>query len=215
MGAGRPLIAAFMVVVVGVVAIEVASAGHNYVGDRWYALPISVKSGNNTGTCFQSRLSASTAPGTDSWNYFTHSSFSYDGVSTGNGYGSMFYGAIDGPGFTLGATFASVNASHQVQNVYTRIDNAESWYCGTGDAPSSQPDLWSVLAHEAGHWLVLGDLLDSDPACPDSVARATECGSIIRGTERQRTPNTTEDINSANTAYPTEGSPCGRRAIIC
>lgn len=191
-----------------------ASSGHNWTPKVHYhnrspSNPINVWSGQNTNDCFDQKLWwATERSDNDSWNYHTNTWFDERGRHSQNHVASvMFWSSVDGRGKTLavmhGWSLANGGDGHQliVTQGNVHVDNAELWACHTGDTPSNRADLWSVLAHEAGHYLVLNDLGSSDSACPNSNSRATMC-TYVMGTDRQRTPNTTEDKSSANKAYP-------------
>jgi hypothetical protein len=79
-------------------------------------------------------------------------SFTYGGG--GNTVRWAYYG--DGPGGTLAVTYIWAS-SHIVYSCETVFDSAESW---ATDGSANKFDVWNVAAHEAGHWLVLGDLYE-------------------------------------------------------
>jgi hypothetical protein len=81
------------------------------------------------------------------------------------------------------------------------MDNDRVWYTGTGDAPSSQLDMWSVFTHEFGHATGFSSHFgEGDSACGNDSNRQTMCPSIYLGTERQRTL-ATHDIHTFEGAY--------------
>ena len=181
-----------------------ALAAHNWSGRHWHTGPIKVYDGLNTNDGLKDRLYDSTSGTPYSWNAYTDTPFAYSGTngSSTNLDKTVYYSSIDGKYNILGVTTTSTTASdpHVIVAARTRMDNAEPWYWGTGDASGSSVDGWSVVAHEIGHWIHLGDLGNTSSTCPDNSSRPTMC-NYVGGTERQRTPNTAEDIDSANKAY--------------
>jgi len=64
---------------------------------------------------------------------------------------------VDGPGHTLAVTYVW-SSSYIVYSCETVFDTAESW---ATDSSPNKLDVQNVAAHEAGHWLVLDDLYQS------------------------------------------------------
>ncbi len=208
------LLGAIVAAVLG--ATVTAHANHNWParhdGRRWHHHDsIDVWAGANTNDNIPAIVSCATARSANySWNYYTSARFVYHGLSAQNhAPGHVAWSTLDGFGGALALThgwLASTGSDgHSVITTegHVHLDQQEPYYypgC-SGDAPSNRYDLWSVIAHEAGHLLVLGDLGSGDAACPNSNSRATMCSIVHAGTERQRTPNTSEDISSANAAY--------------
>jgi hypothetical protein len=176
-----------------------AWAGHNWTGQHWHTTFINIYAGPSTGGCFKDRLfDATERSSAFSWNFHTQTPFNYRGVADGDHDAkAVSWGATNFN--SLGETYRQVDG-HVITYNHTHIDPDFNWFCGTGDAPDNKVDLWSVLTHEAGHWIRLGDLPDSANVCDDNSNQSTMCRYFL-GTERQRTPNVPEDINSANDAY--------------
>lgn len=192
-------------------------AAHNWTGRHHHTPPIRVFDGPNTSDCFKDEVYFASSHPTYSWTAHTTAVLQYMGTALQNHADNViFWSSFDGPGGALGEThgFSESNGSdgHTVVNAgpHTHMDTAESWFiCGFDAAwngvtpPSNQWDLWSIITHEVGHFIVLGDLSPADAACPDSVGAATMCtGPDYFGHPWLRQPDTAEDRNSTSNAYP-------------
>jgi hypothetical protein len=50
-----------------------------------------------------------------------------------------------------------------IEYAVLKMNSYFSWYTGTGTPPANHSDLWSMLTHELGHVISLGDLSGSTP----------------------------------------------------
>lgn len=82
------------------------------------------------------------------------------------------------------------------------LNSTESWYSGTGDAPASRVDVWSIASHEFGHgtgWV--GHYADGGTLCSNNSQEETMCPQYFSGTERMRTLGP-HDAHTFRGAYP-------------
>ncbi len=144
----------------------------------------------------------------DSWSARTAVKFDYRGSlvnfhPSSNNANTVLYSSIDGSGGLAGLSTVTLcsGCTHEIIRGHIHIEQSGyTWYKGgSGTVPSGQLDLWSVVAHELGHWIRLGDLPDSDSTCPADRNRATMCTPVYTGDSSQRVP-ATEDVQSANDA---------------
>lgn len=116
----------------------------------------------------------------------------------------VHYRAMDGVHNVIGEAVLCNVGGTEIWSVQIIFDSAETWYTGTGDAPSSDIDFWSVATHELGHGTGWYDHFNtSDPAgadCSDSSTQETMCAVYWLGTERQRTPHT-HDVHTFSQPY--------------
>jgi hypothetical protein len=111
--------------------------------------------------------------GFEAWNH-AGAAFSF---AYGGGGNTVRWAYIDGPLQTLAVTYIW-SSSYIVYSCETVFDTAESW--GT-DGSASKFDIQNVAAHEAGHWLVLDDLYESQ------YSEMTMYGYASRGETKKRT----------------------------
>lgn len=125
---------------------------------------------------------------------------------------TVLFSSIDGSGGAVGKSWSYLcsGCTHTVIKTHIHIEKSGyTWYeGGSGTVPSGQVDLWSIVAHELGHWIVLGDLPESDSKCPGDSGRATMCTPYLLGSSMQRTPNTSEDKDSALAASLPHNQTC-------
>lgn len=88
----------------------------------------------------------------NSWN--VHYLSSYFRFAPGSSGARINYGYIDGPANTL-AYVTHLGCSTSSTRCQMVVDSAEPWHASTSAPPSNRFDLWSVLAHEFGHWVGL------------------------------------------------------------
>lgn len=105
----------------------------------------------------------------------------------------------------LGATWSCADPNNSARRIRASIaiDNDRSWYIGTGDAPSNQPDLWAVASHEWGHAFGAAHFAEGESGvCPqyENTVRHVMCPSIALGYEVQRHPKT-HDIHTFQAAW--------------
>jgi hypothetical protein len=122
----------------------------------------------------------------------------------GFGTGALFWNNLD-PVSTglIGVTRLCGQAP--VVNFTIEFDSTRVWYAGTGDAPGSSTDFWSVATHEFGHVVGFtgnngGHYNSNDSICANNSSQATMCPSYVPGTERIRTVSP-HDIHTFDAAY--------------
>lgn len=140
--------------------------------------------------------------GMEQWNNRNQSMrFDYDGQYLVNKTSSncpfpgdnwVYQLALDGAENTLATTQICYNTTTGAMLSFTiTFDGSETWFNGTGDAPTGQHDVWSVVAHELGHatgWFTHLDDNGANPMlCMDDSTQHTMCRFNYDGTERQRT----------------------------
>jgi hypothetical protein len=150
--------------------LATAESGYIYTGLHW-------PSGNvgyyvNTAGGPSGALSAVQA-GFQVWNT-AGAAFSF---AYGGGGNAVHWAYIDGPGHTLAVTYVW-SSSYIVYSCETVFDTAESW---ATDGSPNKLDVQNVAAHEAGHWLVLDDLYQSQ------YSEMTMYGYASRGEIKKRT----------------------------
>lgn len=90
--------------------------------------------------------------------------------------------------FSSSCPAIGVPGTCELYSAQVEVDRDESWYLGTGDAPLSQADGWSVASHELGHatgWS--GHFSSSATICENNADQHTMCPTYYLGTERMRT----------------------------
>jgi hypothetical protein len=169
--------------------LATAGSGYIYTGYHW-------PSGNvgyyvNAAGGPPAALSAVQA-GFQAWND-AGAAFSFAYGAGGN---TVRWAYVDGPGNTLAVTYVWLS-SYVVYSCETVFDTAESW---ATDGSTGKFDVQNVAAHEAGHWLVLGDLYVPE------YSEMTMYGYASRGETKKRTLGW-GDISGIQFIYPSNNPP--------
>lgn len=183
-------------------AVSSVHAHHSWTGYHYHTASIVVYSGDNLDNSTAQRLrSATSGEVTTSWTAHSDAPMLYGGTRSGLTRTMIYDGGVPA---SLVADFTNTYfEGHEITNSYTRVSSNIDWYKGTGTPGSGQKDVWSALAHEAGHWLYIGHVqpLNGVNYCPTTNQRPTMCSSLPPESTMMRQPDQDEDKLSANQAY--------------
>lgn len=209
-----------------------AEAFHNWTGQHSHfrdsttgLYAMDVRSDTNLSATTQTLVQRASANLTFSWNRHTEPiwAFIYQGTGTASpeSFGFVTWATLPclppGVGPCINGETVTTHSGHVIVGAHTHLNNQRgNWYIGTDAAPSDKIDLWSVITHELGHWIRLGDLAyNVDSHCTGASADATMCSvypeGVLLGRIMRRQPDTAEDIQSvglSNFTCESEGAVC-------
>ncbi|MBN1585189.1 matrixin family metalloprotease [Candidatus Uhrbacteria bacterium] len=155
---------------------------YSYLGYKWSGYPIAIQVEASWPSAWISPLAS--AMGT--WNAAS-SPFYFNTGSSGHSMYVQDLGYLQPPGKTyINRSGSTLLDTDTVLNTY---------YQWSTSGEPNKIDVQSVVAHELGHWLVLGDLFGG------SDTEKTMYYSILPGETKKRSLET-DDINGINYVYP-------------
>jgi len=180
------------VVTLGIVLAATVIVRAYAIYAKWNANSVCYQYSRSLPTSFKSPTEA----GANTWNNEGGANFSFSRCSQNH---VWWYGYIDGVGGTGASTtlaFYWQSGQRIMVDADTVYDSGESWWTYLSPPPSNKLDVWSVAAHEFGHWLSL----DHSCTSPDGKI-PTMCIPINYGTSWARTL-AQDDKNGIQALYP-------------